>query len=104
MKKVKYKSKKKREPKNIKRIVLIVIVIIAILAVLTAGFFTLRSYHNDKLNEAVAYGLDLGRVQTIIYIMNLSFSCEPIPLYAGNTTVEMISTNCLQPQPQQITQ
>lgn len=100
MKKVKYKNKKKREPRNKKRIWKTAIIIVVILGLLIGGFFAFTAYQDKKNLESIRYGFNLGYSQAIIQLMNMSLSCQPVPLYAGNTTIEVIAVGCLQQQEQ----
>jgi cytoskeletal protein RodZ len=104
MKKVKYKKRKKREPRNKKKIWKTVIIVAVILAVLVGGFFAFSAYQEKRDLESMRYGFNVGYSQAIIQLMNMSLSCQPVPLYAGNATIEVIAVDCLQqqaqPQPQ----
>ena len=103
MKKVKYKAKKKKG--GMKKVWKIVIIIAMILIVLIAGFFSLRAYQNQRDGTVFSNGVQYGYGQAIVQLMNMTLSCQPVPLHAGNATIEIIAVDCLQQQaPTQPTQ
>ena len=93
MKKVKYKKKRG----NKKKLWKVLIIIAVILVVLVAGFFVLRSIQNSRDTVVFSNGVQYGYAQAIVQLMNMSLDCQPVPLYAGNETIEVIAVDCLQP-------
>ena len=80
--------------------------LIILVVVLTAGFFIFAVYmgitgyvamsQNPIENEQIfQQGLQIGYTEAVLQIMNLSLSCQPVPVYAGNATVELIAVDCL---------
>ncbi len=100
MKKVKYKPKKGKKREGMKKHWKIVIIIAIILVILVAGFFSLRAYQIKREANVFTNAFQIGYAQAIVQLMNLSLSCEPVPLYAGNSTLEVIAIDCLQFQGQ----
>lgn len=95
MKKVKYKRRERGKKRKLWKTIIIIAVVVAILV---AGFFLYRNYRFKRDAVLFANGVQYGYSQAVIQLMNMSLSCQPVPLYAGNTTIEVIWTNCLQPQ------
>lgn len=95
-KRVKHKLKSKKK-KPMKKHWKILIIVIAILLILVVGFFTIRTIKRINYSKGFFDGANYGYVSTIYTIMNMSLSCQPIPLYVGNTTIDMIAVDCLQP-------
>ena len=79
-----------------------IIIIAIIVVVLVAGFFAFRAYRFRRDTILFANGVQYGYSQAVIQLINMSMSCQPVPLYAGNTTIEVIATGC--PQVQLLTQ
>jgi flagellar basal body-associated protein FliL len=99
MKKVKYKDKKKKG--GMKKLWKIVIVVAVILVVLVAGFFAFRAFQGNRDSVVFSNGVQYGYAQAIVQLMNMSLSCQPVPLYAGNATIDVIAVDCLQQAPVQ---
>jgi uncharacterized protein YkwD len=97
--KVKYPPRKKS---GMKRLWKVVIVIAVILVILIGGFFGFRALQTQRERVAFTNGFQLGYAQAVVQLMNMSLSCQPVPLYAGNSTLEVIAVDCLQQQPQQL--
>jgi len=95
MKKVKVKKKKRG---NMKKPLKIIIIVAVILVILVGGFFTLRAYQGNRDAIVFSNGIQYGYAQAIVQLMNMSLSCQPVPLYAGNATLEVIAVDCLQQQ------
>jgi flagellar basal body-associated protein FliL len=101
MKKVKYKNKKKGKPRDKKKLWKTIIIVVVVLGILVGGFFAFNAYQEKRDLESMRYGFNIGYSQAIIQLMNMSLSCQPVPLYAGNSTIEVIAVDCLQQQTQQ---
>lgn len=76
------------------------IAIIAILVVLllVGGFFGFKAYKNarfEKEADIFQQGIAYGYTNAIIQIMNVSYTCQPFPVYIGNQSRNLIAVDCL---------
>lgn len=86
--------------KEIKKKLLIWIPLV--LLIIVVGFFAFDKYTSAKEQEQISIfqrGAELGYQQAILQMMQQAESCQPIPLYAENITINMIALECLQQQP-----
>lgn len=82
----------KKERKKILIITLIVIVL------LVGAYFGYRAYYNMRADRNLyifEQGMEYGYTQAILQVINISYNCEPFPVYAGNESRELISVDCL---------
>ena len=83
-----------------KKWVRILIISIVALIFLFAIYMGITGYvtmvQNPAENELIfQQGLQIGYTEAVLQIMNLSLSCQPVPVYAGNATIELIAVDCL---------
>lgn len=94
-KSVKHKSRKKKAMKlPWKKVIIVAIIII----ILLAGFFIVRGVVNTRSLNAFSNGVQYGYANAVYEIMNLSLSCQPVPVYVGNVTMNLVNVDCLQPR------
>ncbi len=75
-----------------------------ILLILVVGYLVFDKYTSAKEQEQISIferGAELGYQQAIVQMMQQAQTCQPIPLYVENVTVNMIAIECLQEQPAQ---
>ncbi len=70
----------------------IILIILAGLYLGTVGYLKWRNQRNDLIFQQ---GIQLGYTEAVLQIMNLSLSCQPVPVYAGNVSIELIAVDCL---------
>lgn len=77
---------------NRQKIIIISLIIILALAI---GYIGYNFY--QKQRAALYYsGAQAGYQEAIVQIMQKAATCEQIPLYAGNATINLIAVECLQ--------
>ncbi|MBW2980916.1 hypothetical protein KY360_05865 [Candidatus Woesearchaeota archaeon] len=75
------------------------LMILAVLLVLAIGYIALDMYMGVKQRQQMGIfqqGMRAGYEQAIKQLMEKAPACQPIPVYAGNQTVEFIAVDCLQ--------
>jgi flagellar basal body-associated protein FliL len=76
----------------------IILIILIVLIVLVGGFFGFKGYSKWRYNKDVKIfdqGFTYGYTNAIIQIINVSYACQPFPVYVGNQTTTLISVDCL---------
>ena len=86
------KRGKSRKGLRIFLFIIILLVIIAGLFLAVKGYISWRGKRNEMIFQQ---GIQFGYTEAVLQIMNMSLSCQPVPLFAGNTTIEMIAVDCL---------
>jgi hypothetical protein len=90
----------------------VLITILALLLVLSLGYIAYNSYQNSKINElntvyqqGYNQGAAVGYQQAFVQIANAASSCQEVPLFFGNSTVNqtigIVATDCLRAAQQQ---
>ena len=77
----------------------ILIIVLCILLVIAAVFISatqIRAYSNQKLEVAFQQGGQIGYQQAILEVMQQLSTCNPVPLVAGNATINAVAVECLQ--------
>jgi len=86
-----------KRSKRGRKVFMIFVLIIILLLIIAGLFFAVKGYvgWRGKRNDMIfQQGIQYGYQGAILEIMNLSLSCEPVPLFAGNQTIEMIKRDC----------
>jgi len=68
-----------------------------VLLIVVVGFFGFDKYTSAKEQEQISIferGVSLGQQQIILQMIQQAQTCQPIPLYAENVTVNMIAIEC----------
>ncbi|MBU2577006.1 MAG: hypothetical protein KKF50_04760 [Nanoarchaeota archaeon] len=76
----------------------VVISVLVILLILSLGYISFDSWKEKKnLREISIYqaGMNEGYAQAIIGVMAQADSCDPVSVYEGNNTVNLINVECL---------
>jgi len=85
---------------NQKNLTILLIVLLA----LTIGYIILDKYNEKKQEEQLnifQQGVQAGYEQAVVQLINELVSCQPIPLFANNQTINVIAVECLQQAPQE---
>ena len=73
--------------------VLIVILVAAVIVL--AGYISLDEYNGYFIgNMQTAYAI--GYQDAIMQIMTEAAACSPVPVYAGNESLNLVAVECLQ--------
>ena len=84
---------------NKERIVIVVLVIILLIAAVYIG---IRKYE-DSQQSTFKQGAQSGYEQAIVTIMQQAATCKPVPVHAGNVSMNLFATECLPKQDAQPT-
>ncbi len=82
---------------NQKTLVIVLVVLLA-LALVYIVFDKFVDYQEKRQFEAYQEGAQDGYQQAIIQMMQQLATCQPVPLYAGNATINAVAIECLQAQ------
>jgi hypothetical protein len=74
----------------------IIIVLAALLVI--AGCYIAYGRYAAMQAQVYQAGGQVGYQQAIVDIMKQAYTCQPVPLYAGNQSLKMIAVECLQQQ------
>ena len=77
------------------RIVLAVAIILVIIAGVYFGIRIYKTYRGNRNYYIFEQGFNYGYSEAVMQIINISDSCQPFPVYAGNDTRNLISVDCL---------
>jgi hypothetical protein len=80
------------------------VIFLLVLLVLALGYIIFDRYTDYKEQEKIQYyqeGAQYGYQQAIVQMMQQLSTCQPVPLYAGNDTLNAIAVECLQVAQQQ---
>lgn len=78
----------------------ILITILIILLIIASGYILIDKYNEKKQKEQLdifQQGLQQGYEQAVIQIMQQAITCQQVPLFVGNQTINVIAIECLQP-------
>jgi hypothetical protein len=81
----------------------ITIAILSILLILALGYIGISTYNQSQFvrqQQIFEQGAQLGYQQAILQLMQQALTCQPVPVFANNQTLNLIAVECLQ-QPQQ---
>lgn len=76
-----------------------IIWVLAILLILTVAYVGIEKYQQNKQQEQLVIfqqGAQYGYQQAIIQIMQQASTCQQVPMFAQNQTINMIAVECLQ--------
>lgn len=79
--------------------VLIIILIILLLA--SIGYILFDKYRTTKAQEQLSFfqqGVQIGYEQAILQLIQQASTCQPVPVFANNQTINMIAVECLNAQ------
>ena len=79
----------------------ILIIVLIVLVAILAGYIGLEKYNDWELEkdlEVYQAGMQAGYEQAIIQVMQQVSTCQTVPLYAGNVTLNVVAVECLQQQ------
>ena len=76
-----------------------ILIILVILLIAAVGYIAYDKYM-DALNQrelqVYQIGQQSGYEQAVLQLMQQAATCQAVPLYAGNTTIEVVAVECLQ--------
>lgn len=81
-----------------KKILKISIIVLVALLLLAGGFFGFKAYKSWRFEKDAGIfeeGFNYGYTSAIVQVMNISYTCQPFPVYVGNQTRELIAIDCL---------
>jgi len=89
---------------NLKNPKLIIIILVAVIAALLTWFVLIDNYIVPQIiavNQlSFQNGYETGGMDAILGIMQQSMNCEPLSLWSGNSTVQLINVECLSVAPE----
>jgi hypothetical protein len=74
-----------------------IIIVLAVLLVIAGCYIAYGRYVAVQAQVYQAGG-QAGYQQAILDIMKQAYTCQPVPLYAGNQSLKLIAVECLQQQ------
>jgi len=87
----------KRESK-LKAVIIVLVILLAIsIAYISIGIYQQASLQNQL--DAYQQGAQYGYEQAILQVMQQASTCQPVPLFADNVTINMVAVECLQQLP-----
>ena len=75
----------------------IFLVVLVVLILLVGGYFVVKAYSKYRFNRNLyvfEQGATYGYTQAVLQIINVSDTCQPFPVYAGNESRELVSVTC----------
>lgn len=75
------------------------IVVLAVLLLVAIGFIAvtqIQQYNKEKSIEIYQMGMQAGYETAVQQLMQQLATCQAVPLYAGNVTIEAVAVECLQ--------
>jgi len=83
---------------------LIIIILAVVIAALVTWFVLIDNYIIPQIisgNQlSFQNGYETGGMDAILGIMQQSMNCEPLSLWSGNSTVQLINVECLSVAPE----
>jgi len=76
-----------------------IILALAILLILAISYIGVGKYNQRQMQKQVLVyqqGLQAGYQQAIIQIMQQAVTCQQVPLFAQNQTMNIVAVECLQ--------
>jgi len=83
------------------------IALLALLLVFSLGYIVSTEYNRRQSETQLAVfqlGMQEGYKQTVLAIFQQGLTCQPVPLYVENQTINMVAVECLQQAVQQAQQ
>jgi len=78
----------------------ITIIALSVIIILALGYFLYQQYTISKQQQQIT-AAQIGYSQAIVDVAKLAVTCQVVPLTIGNSTINMISVECLQKAQQQ---
>ena len=72
-----------------------IIIILVILLVIAVGFILVDKYQQKQLT-IFQQGMEAGYEQAIVNLIERAVTCQPVSLFVGNNSIDMIAVECLQ--------
>jgi len=75
------------------------IIILAVLLAVAVGYIIMNNLQEKRMEkefEIYQSGMQNGYEQAILRVMEKAVTCQPVPLFSGNDTINMIAVECLQ--------
>jgi len=75
-----------------------IIVVLLIAFIASVGFIVFDQYDEARAKEQLdilQQGVQLGYEQAILQVMQQASTCQQVPLFAGNQTMNLIAVACL---------
>ncbi len=75
------------------------IIILAIFLVLAVGYISIDKYIDARQKEQISIyqqGMQAGYKQAIVQLVQQASTCQQVPVYIENQTINMIAVSCLQ--------
>jgi len=82
----------------------IAILILLILLVVAGGYISVTKYREGRALEGYAIlqqGAQQGYQQAIVQLFQQATTCQPVPIYVENKTLNLIAVECIQAAQQQ---
>ncbi|UCH12646.1 MAG: hypothetical protein JSW18_01490 [Candidatus Omnitrophota bacterium] len=76
-----------------------IVMILAILLVLAVGYIAVNKYIGLKQKQQISIyqqGMQAGYRQAIIQLIQQASTCQQVPVYIENQTINLIAVGCLQ--------
>ena len=70
--------------------------VLLVIAVLFIGITQISDSNTQKLQIAYQQGAQIGYEQAIMQLMQQLSTCQPVPLYVGNASMNAVAVECLQ--------
>jgi hypothetical protein len=74
-----------------------IIILLVILLALALIYIAFKSY-NEKQSEIFQQGTQYGYEQAVLEMMQELSTCDQVPLFANNQTINAVAVECLQKQ------
>lgn len=77
----------------------IIVIVLVILLVLALGYIAYDKYAEMQLQKQISIyqqGAQAGYEQAIIQIFQQTQSCQQVPMFYNNQTINIVSIECLQ--------
>jgi hypothetical protein len=78
------------------KISLIVLISLILLIGIYFGYKSYVTWRGERNMYIFEQGFNYGYTEAVLQVINLSDTCEKFPVYAGNTTRELISVTCFE--------
>lgn len=73
-----------------------VLAVLLLIAVIFIVVTQIQQYNEEKSIEIYQMGMQVGYEEAIKQLMSGLSTCQAVPLYAGNVTMEAVAVECLQ--------
>ena len=80
-------------------IMIILGVLLVLALVLALGYIVIDKFQAARQEEAMQIfqqGVQVGYEQAVLQLIQQALTCQTVPVYAGNTTINVIAVECLQ--------